>query len=78
MKRIKFTCQSCKKEIEVQSDIYDKVYKDKEVCLSCRKQFSDELRRNIDYIEKHECHCTYDDEDCPECIERESKKRECK
>ena len=36
--KIKFTCHSCKKEIEVQSDIYDKVYKDKEVCLSCRSK----------------------------------------
>ena len=38
MKKIKFTCQKCHKEIEVQEDIYLKTYKDKETCLSCRSK----------------------------------------
>lgn len=38
MKKIKFICQSCKKEIEVQEDIYKKTYKDKSICLSCRSK----------------------------------------
>ena len=80
--KIKFICQNCKKEIEVQEDIYKKVYEYEKICLSCRsikhEQLNNELRRNIDHIERHECHCTYEDEDCPECIERESKKRGCK
>lgn len=36
MLKIKFICQNCKKEIEVQEDIYEKTYKNRKNCLSCK------------------------------------------
>lgn len=35
-KKIAYTCKGCNKTIQVQSDIYKKVYEGKELCLSCR------------------------------------------
>lgn len=36
MLKIKFICKQCKKEIEVQENIYEKIYKNSEICLSCK------------------------------------------
>lgn len=34
--KVEFTCKGCGKTIQVQENIYQQVYKDKELCLSCR------------------------------------------
>lgn len=37
MNKVEFTCGKCGKKIWVQVDIFNKVYKDQEYCLSCRR-----------------------------------------
>ena len=37
-KKIKFACSQCGKTIEVQADIYKKLYVGQTKCLSCRQE----------------------------------------
>lgn len=36
MQKIKFVCEKCRKEIDVQSNIYKTTYEGEKLCLSCR------------------------------------------
>jgi hypothetical protein len=37
-KKVSFTCEKCKKEIQIQTDIYKKLYEHQKICLSCRQE----------------------------------------